>query len=40
MYLGIVDDKVPGTVLLKKDMDGSTGLEFLDKLNFSIKYFI
>ncbi|NLM56985.1 MAG: DUF1836 domain-containing protein [Clostridiales bacterium] len=32
MYLGIVDDKVPGTVLLKKDMDGSTGLEFLDKI--------
>ncbi len=34
MYLAINDDKIPGTVIYKKDMDGSTGLEFLKKIFF------
>ncbi len=34
MYLAINDDKIPGTVIYKKDMDGSTGLEFLEKIFF------
>lgn len=34
MYLAINDDKIPGTVIYKKDMDGSTGLDFLQKIFF------
>jgi Domain of unknown function (DUF1836). len=34
MTLGIVDDHIPGTVMLKKDMGNVTGLEFLDKIFF------
>lgn len=34
MYLAINDDKIPGTVIYKKDMDGSTGLDFLEKIFF------
>lgn len=34
MHLSIIDDKIPGTVICKKDMDGSTGLEFLNKIYF------
>ncbi len=34
MYLAIDDNKIPGTEIYKKDMDGSTGLEFLKKIFF------
>ena len=34
MYLAINDDKIPGTVVYKRDMDGSTGLDFLKKIFF------
>ncbi len=34
MYFAINDDKVPGTVVYRRDMDGSTGLEFLRKIFF------
>ena len=34
MTLGIVDDHIPGTVMLKKDMGNVTGLEFLNKIFF------
>ncbi len=32
MYFAINDDKVPGTIMYRRDMDGSTGLEFLRKI--------
>ncbi len=34
MYFAINDDKVPGTIVYRRDMDGSTGLEFLGKIFF------
>lgn len=34
MYLAINDDRVPGTVVYRKDMEGSTGLDFLEKIFF------
>ena len=34
MTLGIVDDHIPGTIMLKSDMGNVTGLEFLDKIFF------
>ncbi len=34
MYLAINDDKVPGTIVYRKDMEGSTGLDFLRKIFF------
>ncbi len=34
MYLAIDDDKVPGTIVYRKDMEGSTGLDFLNKIFF------
>lgn len=34
MYLAINDDRVPGTIVYKKDMEGSTGLDFLNKIFF------
>lgn len=34
MHLSINDDKIPGTVIYKSDMDGSTGLDFLNKIYF------
>ena len=34
MYLAINDDKVPGTEVYRRDMEGATGLEFLRKIFF------
>ncbi len=34
MYLAINDDKIPGTLIYKHDMGGSTGLDFLQKIFF------
>ncbi len=34
MYLAINDEKIPGTVIYRRDMDGATGLEFLKKIFF------
>ena len=34
MYFAINDDKVPGTVVYRRDMEGSTGLDFLRKIFF------
>lgn len=34
MHLSIIDDKIPGTAIYKRDMDGSTGLDFLNKIYF------
>lgn len=34
MTLGIIDDHIPGTVMLKSDMGNVTGLEFLNKIFF------
>ena len=32
MYLGIKDERIPGTIMRKSDMGGVTGEEFLDKI--------
>lgn len=34
MYLAINDDKIPGTIIYRRDMGGSTGLDFLEKIFF------
>ncbi|MFA6948811.1 MAG: DUF1836 domain-containing protein [Eubacteriales bacterium] len=34
MYLGIQDDHIPGTTMLRSDMGNVTGLEFLNKIFF------
>ncbi len=34
MYFAINDEMIPGTVIYRRDMDGSTGLEFLNKIYF------
>ncbi|MCD7776175.1 MAG: DUF1836 domain-containing protein [Firmicutes bacterium] len=34
MYFSVKSDMIPGTVIKKSDMDGATGLEFLNKVYF------